>query len=378
MNIQISCSLGEIIDKITILDIKCDEIKEEFRLKECSKERESLLKSVSHLMNDTLEYYRSILKIINKNIWDDQEVIRYETDVLNYNYLAKKIIQDNDARFRVKNIINTIFNTSLKEQKSYKVKTCFVGCHPGLGDHICMVPAVRYLSILYDKIILPVREIYLENVKLLYSDFPFIEYITISSNMNESISDVNKLISSYKINSSIDLYNMGMFHPSTFIHKDWVPKGFYKDIGLDYNSIYLSKKWFFAGNPVDESIINKCKKYTLIVTHCQTSENNCIQIINKRNEEKNQLNTLVIDINENLYSKDELEKYELAEYFVNKPIVYYMSLLTEANKIFITNSSLYCLAVQMKDLKAKEKECYVRYRTEDIKNIDSRFIYYSF
>lgn len=378
MNIQISCSLGEIIDKITILDIKCDEIKEDFRVKECKKERDILIDSISYLMDEKLEYYRSILKIINKNIWDDQEVLRNKISINEYYNLAKKVIQDNDARFRVKNIINTICNSSLKEQKSYKIKSCLVACHPGLGDYINMVPAIRYLSTLYDNIILPVREIYLENIKLIYMDFPFIEFKMVSSIPSNYYNDVQNLLNQYQNDELTDIYKMGAFQNNSNIHKSWIPKGFYEDIQIDYDSIYLSKKWFFAINPINKSILEKIKKYSIVITHSETSESVCNEVIKKREIEKNNENTIVIDINKNVYNSEDKEKYEISEYFINKPIIYYMSLLCEANKIIVTNSCLYCLAAQMIHLKAVEKICYVRVRLEENKKIDERFVYYYF
>ena len=72
---KVDCSLGEIVDKLTILDIKCERIKDE-RLNDCKNEQNILFETVKNEMDDTLEYYRYILKKININTMEYNLTIR--------------------------------------------------------------------------------------------------------------------------------------------------------------------------------------------------------------------------------------------------------------------------------------------------------------
>ena len=378
MNVTIECSIGEIIDKITILDIKCEELKDENRLNDCKKEKESLLNNISHLYNKTLEYYRKILRKINKQIWDDQEVLRVEEDDIKYGKISKKVIIDNDARFRVKKIINTHFNSGLREQKSYVNKGCLVASHLGLGDSINMISAVRYLSTLYDKIIVPVKDKYVENMKLIYSDNPFIEIVSIPNNPIEGTL-INQMIYEYK-QQNYDIYSSGSYKgASSYVGTEFVPKGFYMDMGLNYSEIYQSREWFFCNDLIDRSILEEVKKYNIIVVHKDSSTIKVNSILNKIKDKLLDTNTLVIDLCENQYTKENEVKYNLAQYFVYKPLSYYSTIIEECNEIYLTDSSIYCMTVQL-NLKANIKECYIREcigeRIKIYEKTDSRFTYY--
>jgi hypothetical protein len=366
MNININCSIGEIIDKITILDIKCEEIKDESKLSDCKKERDSLLNNINHIYSFTIDYYRKILKKINKQIWDDQELI----------------IKDNDSRFKVKKIINTYFNSELKEQKSYIEKTCVIISHLGLGDSINISPCVRYLSTIYDKLYVFVKDRNLENMKLMYSDNPFIECISVphTDDNNVEINNVNRLINEYKLNGA-DMYRSGIHYSrgknASNVWKYWAPKGFYIDMELDYEDIYLSREWFFCNDLVDKDILQQINKYKIIFIHKNSSSSSVNIIVEKNKHHLIKDDTIVIDACENQYIREiDNIKFKLADYFVYKPLAYYSVIIQECDEIYLTDSSIYCMTVQLK-LKAVVKECYVRTRIEDVIKIDSRFNYYS-
>jgi hypothetical protein len=371
MNINIQCSIGEVIDKITILDIKCDEIKEQVRVEDCKRERDSLLNNISHIYNNTLEYYRMVLKKINKRIWDDQEVIRTIEDDNKYGQISRKVIADNDARFRIKKIINDHFNSELKEQKSYIKKTCIVISHLGLGDSINISPAVRYLSMYYDKLIVPVKEKYMKNMLLIYSDNPFIDCVSIHENNEKQ--DINNIVSTHK---DATIFSSGCHYLKhrNSVENYNIPEGFYLDFGLNYNEIYKSREWFYCKDLTDNYILEKLKNYNIIFIHKETSSGKVNCIVDKVKNKMIDDCTILIDACENHYSKDNL-KYELAQYFVNKPLAYLPSIIKECNEIYLTDSSIFCMTVQL-PLKASVKECYVRCNIEQAINIDNRFSYY--
>ena len=105
MNLPVS--YGEAIDKLTILDIKLDKIKDD-RKKDVKKEYDAIYSFIEPLLNTTVKFYYSMLKEINLTIWDMQDTIRSintETSI-NKEKICLDILDENDRRFRVKSKIN--------------------------------------------------------------------------------------------------------------------------------------------------------------------------------------------------------------------------------------------------------------------------------
>ena len=113
-NIVLEVSLGEALDKLTILDIKIDKIKDS-RRDDCLKEYKVLYDTLKDYVN-AFSYHYKILKEINLTIWNLQENIHNDTNLTN---TYGKVLKENDRRFRVKKQINNLANSSLKEQKGY-------------------------------------------------------------------------------------------------------------------------------------------------------------------------------------------------------------------------------------------------------------------
>ena len=130
--IELPVSLGEALDKLTILDIKLEKIKDNRRL-DVQKEYDILYNKLK-LNIQNYDFYYKILKQVNLDIWEMQDDFRYNNG--DKNKLCLKIIDENDRRFRIKKKINDIANSSLKEQKGYKPRKAFVMTHQGLGDMI--------------------------------------------------------------------------------------------------------------------------------------------------------------------------------------------------------------------------------------------------
>ena len=118
--ISIPVSVAELIDKISILQIKKEIIKDPNQLKNINKEHELLLNII--VKND-IKYskkdFRRLIRI-NKVIWLSEEKIR-KLDFLNsfFIVLAKKIYYYNDLRAALKKEINLKTNSEIVEEKSY-------------------------------------------------------------------------------------------------------------------------------------------------------------------------------------------------------------------------------------------------------------------
>lgn len=146
-------SLGEAIDKLTILHIKCEKITDHRKI-DVQKEYDILYEKLKDFVVKFNELYCSMKKI-NLIIWDQMDVLRDgNTSDEDYMKLCKECIESNDIRFRIKNKINLISNSTLKEQKSYKVNRLVIhlNCYEVCFD--LFFDSIKYYSYIYDEIII--------------------------------------------------------------------------------------------------------------------------------------------------------------------------------------------------------------------------------
>ncbi len=116
-------SIGELIDKITILEIK-QIYMTGIKLKNINKEMK-LLKNI--LQDKNLEINIDLiknLKKINKKLWEIEDNIRIKESKQEFDEefikLARSVYIENDERASIKKEINQKYNSDLVEEKSYK------------------------------------------------------------------------------------------------------------------------------------------------------------------------------------------------------------------------------------------------------------------
>ena len=122
----VEISIAELIDKITILEIKSERISDVSKLKNVQREFEVLRKAYVETVGkqapaDAL--YRE-LKSVNESIWDLEDAIRKHeaADDFGEDFIAvaRQIYTRNDQRASIKKRINELFNSELVEEKSYE------------------------------------------------------------------------------------------------------------------------------------------------------------------------------------------------------------------------------------------------------------------
>ena len=146
-------SLGEAIDKLTILHIKCDKITDNRKI-DVQKEYDILYEKLKVFIVKFDELYCSMKKI-NLLIWNQMDVLRDgTTSDKDYMKLCKECIESNDIRFRIKNKINLISNSTLKEQKSYKINRLVIHLNCNEGYFHLFIEPIKYFSYIYDEIII--------------------------------------------------------------------------------------------------------------------------------------------------------------------------------------------------------------------------------
>ncbi len=125
MLINISVSLGELLDKISILIIKQKNITEHGKLKNINKELETLNDTLkNYLKEQEFDFYLKSLLSINTKLWkiedDIRECERQKKFDQKFVDLARSVYFTNDERAKIKNEINKTFGSELVEVKSYK------------------------------------------------------------------------------------------------------------------------------------------------------------------------------------------------------------------------------------------------------------------
>jgi len=123
--ILVEVSVGELLDKISILEIKKEKIKDPDKLKYISDEHQILQEQYrSNVKNDVKlnELYQS-LKIINSRLWtieDDKRKCEKEKDFTeNFIKLSRDVHILNDERAKIKLEINNHTGSKIKEIKEY-------------------------------------------------------------------------------------------------------------------------------------------------------------------------------------------------------------------------------------------------------------------
>jgi len=356
MSIELPVSIGEALDKLTILDIK---------MKKITDDRKYDVEKEFNLLNSKLEkykkehvFYYNILLSINESIWNMQDIFRDSNNLQEQNQLCTQIIKENDNRFRVKKKINNLSNSVYKEQKGYMPKTAFVLTHLGLGDNITTIGAVRYLSTCYDKVLVVCKEKNKKNMALLYDDdetievYPVVEDKHISPKMGFNYNRFKQITENH------DLYLAGYHcltkHPEPFTD---LPFNFYRDMGI--NEKYF-REYFHVHIPQESKILfNKLKNNNYIFIHNSASTGNVFSIDEVETKlDFNRQETLVINPNKNIYNNND-KYFELADAFLNHPLAFYIDVIINAKKIIMTDSSFFCLAI---NLAIKTNECYVKSR----------------
>ena len=119
-------SAGELIDKITILEIKKIKITDTKKLKEVDKELISLNNTMKNFIKDesVIVNLKEKLKEINLKLWDIENAKRNAEKNNDFGKkfieLARNVYKFNDERAKIKLAINTSLGSKIKEVKSYE------------------------------------------------------------------------------------------------------------------------------------------------------------------------------------------------------------------------------------------------------------------
>ncbi len=120
---EIEVSIGEIVDKLSILRIKKNNITDEEKLVNINKEYDYLYYKVfQELKVESSDFYEMIM--VNEMLWDVEDSIRrkeknkeFDQDFIE---MARSVYITNDRRSEIKKNINLKYNSTFVEEKSYE------------------------------------------------------------------------------------------------------------------------------------------------------------------------------------------------------------------------------------------------------------------
>ena len=126
MKINTEISVGELLDKISILKIKSSKIQDEQKLKNINKE----LSALNLIVDQSLKSYKNLgkrsneLMDVNLRLWSIEDDIREKERNKCFDdsfiELARSVYITNDKRFEIKNQINKESGSVFSEEKSYE------------------------------------------------------------------------------------------------------------------------------------------------------------------------------------------------------------------------------------------------------------------
>jgi hypothetical protein len=344
--IRLPVSIGEALDKLTILDIKLQKIQDP--------EKHSYVQTEFNLLRAELEPYLEThafpyarLREVNLQIWEMQDEIRLRPDPQK----CVDILDKNDMRFRLKDIINRTSESVVREQKGYPIRRALFLGHTGLGDHVGLIGAVRYLAMQYDELVLVCVSRNLESVASFYTDCPSIKlwpvqqpYIVYPTDTSGGeIVPVDTTLFTHVYRSGFYLF------PRSHAFED-LPKCFYRDLGL--NPELRHTHFHVPTTNHARELYSRISDRPYIFVQ-QKSSSNTTSIVTW-----DITKTFTLDPNLNLYPSDH-PWHPLAEIFVNQPFLSYTLILQNAKEVHTVDSAFYCLACYL-PLKSVVKRCYAR------------------
>jgi len=120
---KIDISIGELIDKGTILSIKSEKFKDKEKRKNIIQEFELLKTAMEQIgITEESEYFKE-LKDVNMLLWDIEDKIRLKESRKEFDdgfiELARSVYLNNDKRSGIKRKINLKFGSEIIEEKEY-------------------------------------------------------------------------------------------------------------------------------------------------------------------------------------------------------------------------------------------------------------------
>lgn len=125
MHIEIPISVGELVDRITILRLKKDKLDEREKVANVGLELAHLEEILEREVGDLKEIESLVVQLhdVNAHLWEIEDELRDLESVQNFGVrfieIARRVYQFNDERYRLKRAISDHYGSMFVEEKSY-------------------------------------------------------------------------------------------------------------------------------------------------------------------------------------------------------------------------------------------------------------------
>ena len=323
-------SYGEALDRLTILQLKLDNIKDS-RRQDVEREFNALKALVLPYLEQDPFHYDKLLEV-NRIMWKIQDDLHTKLDKETEYKTMLQINIENERRFRIKRTLNDVLGSVHKEQKGYARRRCFVLSHLGMGDHLFMNGAIRYLASLYDEVTVVCKMQYEQNLKDLFSDEPAVTlYVVgndreISPRFGAPFDVFSKAVQGYEKVFLLGYHGEGRVEP--------LPYAFYDEMGLDRS---VMTQW--ANYPCTAELKSKIPEQPFRFVHLDSSNL-------KAPVEFSIEDMLTLDPVTNRYPPGH-HFYEDAQKWVGLPLKMYPELMKAASSLVLIDSSFFCMSLTL-------------------------------
>ena len=269
--VSLKVSVGEALDRLSILNIKRERITDVSKLETINEEIEMLRDVFPHSM---MREFNELTNV-NATLWNVEDLLRIKENKKEFDnaftMLARSVYKMNDKRFIIKNKINDKFERTFTEQKQHpetkEKQKIAIFPHLGLGDLLCILGGIRvfcdkYEVFLFTKISNSTKmEFFLRDVP----DFhviPFDEY-----NYDGGSNIVIKTITDLGIPQ---IMLLGQHKTGEHILSPDFPSVFYKDLGLPRGvgiDLFFYVRDLHEENKTYEQVVKKLGTEQYVVVH---------------------------------------------------------------------------------------------------------------
>ena len=216
--------------------------------------------------------------------------------------------------------------------------------HLGMGDMIGISPAVRHYCKKYKEVYIFTKERNSKNVFAMYDDVSNLNIITITDDHTSEFEQVNFYLN--ELDDKCDIIRSGLYKQGRSAFKN-LPDNFYNDFGLDY-SVYEEEFDIpseVTNNETYSSLLDGIE-YNFVMGTSSTKD------VTDEIVESIEDDFLVISPSKNVYDEDD-DRYQLAEKFLNLPLLDYVNVIKNAKGVYLIDSSFSLLSkfVASKDSK---------------------------
>lgn len=253
---------------------------------------------------------------------------------------------------------------------------CYFLGHNGLGDNITNISAINYLLNYYSKIFFLCKDIYQDNLKIIYNN-PNV--ILIPFDHKNETQECFKILNPVYKQNNMDVLISGFCHKENFrskiqnsllknriknndynIDDKYIHiKNFYEDINLDL-SIYYNY-FNINSSAYSEQLYKNIQKYKIVFMHTLAS-NGSLDLSEYINKYKDLDNYLIICPNTNIYEENHV-KNGIAKDYVNLLVAHYIDIIKNSEYIYVIDSCFACIVLLLQfknELKAIDYKIFDR------------------